>query len=120
MGQHDKALEYFQRALVGREKALGTEHPDTLTTVHNIGRVFKDMGQHDKALEYYQRALYDKALEYYQRALVGRQKVLGLDHPDTLVTINYMATLLDEIRHSDQAQKLRERTSHGSSTNARE
>ncbi|KAF8459221.1 hypothetical protein BDZ91DRAFT_852054 [Kalaharituber pfeilii] len=147
---YDKALEYCQRALVGREKALGTEHPSTLTTVNNIAALFQDMGQHDKALEYFQRALVgcEKALgtehpihSYYsqqhccfircygtvrqstrvlQRALVGRQKVLGLDHPDTLATINYMATLLDEIGHSDQAQKLRERTSHGSSANANE
>ncbi|KAF8451346.1 hypothetical protein BDZ91DRAFT_669232, partial [Kalaharituber pfeilii] len=62
-------------------KALGTEHPTTLTTVNNIAALFQDMGQHDKALE------------YFQRALVGREKALGTEHPTTLTTVNNIAAL---------------------------
>lgn len=35
-GGYEKALGCYQRALEGREKTLGEEHPSTLTTVHNM------------------------------------------------------------------------------------
>jgi len=34
--QYEKALELYEWALAGREKALRVEHPDTLGTVHNM------------------------------------------------------------------------------------
>jgi tetratricopeptide (TPR) repeat protein len=35
-GDYSKALEWYGRALAGREKSLGNDHPDTLTTVNNM------------------------------------------------------------------------------------
>ena len=35
-----------QRALDGREVALGKGHPDTLVTAHNMALVFQDRGEH--------------------------------------------------------------------------
>jgi hypothetical protein len=46
---------------------------------------------------------YGKALEWCQRALNGQEKVLGLNHPDTLATVNYMATLSECQLQSKQA-----------------
>jgi tetratricopeptide (TPR) repeat protein len=71
-GEYGKALEWYRRALDGREKTLGKDHPDTLETVHNMASVFDGKGE------------YGKALEWYRRALDGREKTLGKDHPDTL------------------------------------
>jgi hypothetical protein len=34
-----------RRALEGREKVLGPEHPDTLTSVSNLGSVLVEPGQ---------------------------------------------------------------------------
>ncbi|KAF8531432.1 hypothetical protein BDD12DRAFT_697349, partial [Trichophaea hybrida] len=65
-----------QRALASRKKTLGRDHPDTLSTVHNMAVVFDKQEEHIKALE------------WYQRALNGREKTLGRDHPDTLSTVN--------------------------------
>ena len=79
-GENDKALEWYQRALDGREKALGKYHPRTLEAVHNIATVLRDKGENDKALE------------WYQRALDSRGMVLGKGHPHTLATVNNMAT----------------------------
>jgi tetratricopeptide (TPR) repeat protein len=117
------AMECYQRALGGREKTLGKDHPDTLSTVHNMGSVFDNQGEYGKALEWYQRALdgcektlgkdhpstlstvhnmgvlfakqgeYGKALEWFQRALDGKEKTLGKDHPDTLGTVHNMGVL---------------------------
>jgi len=78
-GRYKQAVELYERALAGREKALGVDHPDTLSTVHNMAFVFGKQG-HD-----------EKALEWYERALVGEEKALGVDHPDTLTTVNCMA-----------------------------
>jgi hypothetical protein len=34
-----------RRALEGREKALGKEHPDTLTSISNLASVLQDQGK---------------------------------------------------------------------------
>ena len=80
-GEYDKALEWYQRTLDGEEMALGKDHPDTLTTVHNMARVFQNTGE------------YDKALEWYLWALDGQEKALGKDHPDTIDTVKDIAAL---------------------------
>jgi tetratricopeptide (TPR) repeat protein len=82
-GEYGKALEWYQRALDGREKTLGKDHPDTLRAVHDIGTVFSNQGEHGKALE------------WYQRALDGREKTLGKDHPFTLRPSTTWASVFD-------------------------
>ena len=125
-GAYVEALEWYQRALEGKEKALGNDHPSTLSTVNNMASVFDNQGEYHKALKWYQRALdgmektlgndhpdtltavhnmasvfdnqgkYHKALEWYQRALDGREKAVGNDHPDTLTTVHNMASVFDD------------------------
>lgn len=75
-GKYDTAMQWYERALAGREKTLGKDHPDTLTTVHGIGLVFTNQGK------------YNEAMEWYKRALGGREKALGKDHPNTLATVD--------------------------------
>jgi tetratricopeptide (TPR) repeat protein len=121
IGDYRGALDWYQRALEGKEKTLGKDHPDTLSTVNKMAVMFQSQGDYGKALEWYQRALegyektlgkehpstlgtvnniavvfknqgdYGKALEWYQRALDGYEKMLGKDHPDTLSTVHNMA-----------------------------
>ena len=50
-GEYEKALEWYQRALDGREKTPGKDHPSTLDPVHNMAFVFDHKGEHEKALE---------------------------------------------------------------------
>ena len=61
----------YQRALVGCEKALGTDHTSTLRTVNNLGNLYSNQGK------------LKEAEEMYQRALVGYEKALGPDHGRT-------------------------------------
>ena len=79
------ALSWYQRALDGREMALGKDQPDTLGTVNNMARVSQEKEEHDNALS------------WYQRALDGQETALGKDHPYTLATVNTMA-LIFEVR----------------------
>ncbi|KAF3240648.1 hypothetical protein TWF128_011263 [Orbilia oligospora] len=80
-GKYDEAMQWYERALAGREKALGKDHPSTLSTVHNIAAVFSNQGK------------YDEAMQWYERALAGKEKALGKDHLSTLSTIDCLRTL---------------------------
>jgi len=122
-GNNEIALEWFQRALDGKERVLGKDHLSTLDTIHNMAGVFRRQRQYSKALQWYQRALdgkektlgkyshstlatvhgmadlfdkqreHNKALEWYQRALDGCEKTLGKDHLDTLRAVNSIAIM---------------------------
>jgi tetratricopeptide (TPR) repeat protein len=118
LANYEEALNYYQKALEIREKALGKKHPDTATNYNNIGAIYSNQGDYDKALEYYQTALdihekalgkeypdtatnYNnigaiysnqgdsaKALEYLQKTIEIQEKVLGKEHPDTAASYN--------------------------------
>ena len=120
-GDYARALEWYYKALVIKEKVLGMEHPNTATTYNNIAIVFDNQGEYAKALEWYQKALaikekvlglehpstattydniatvysdqgdYASALEWHYKALAIREKVLGLEHPSTATTYNNIA-----------------------------
>jgi hypothetical protein len=66
----------YQRALQGREKALGRDHTSTLGTVNNLGTLYVNQGR------------LEEAEAMYQRALQGTEKALGRDHTSTLDTVN--------------------------------
>ncbi|KAL6886868.1 hypothetical protein GGI43DRAFT_426205 [Trichoderma evansii] len=102
-GNYKEAEAIAYRALQGREKILGAEHPDTLASAHNLASVLKDQGDYKKAEAIFQRALegllarqgnYKKAEAMAQRSLQGREKVLGVEHPKTLISINNLAVVL--------------------------
>ena len=70
-GKYEAAEEMNRRALEGREKVLGVEHPDTLTSVYNLAYLF------------HHQQRYNDASVLYLRASAGFPKTLGLDHPMT-------------------------------------
>ena len=55
MGQYDKAIKYYEEALVISRK-LGREDYVSIS-LSGIGRVYKSWGQYDKAIKYYEEAL---------------------------------------------------------------
>ena len=123
LGEYEKAMEYYGKALAIRERVLGTEHPDTAATYNNMANVYYYQGDYSKALEYYGKDLaiservlgfehpstaatyhnmayvykiqgnYEKALEYYGKDLAISERVLGVEHPDTATTYNNMSSV---------------------------
>jgi hypothetical protein len=85
-GSYNTAEEMNRRALEGREKALGKEHPDTLTSVYCLAYLL------------HRRFQYKDALILYQRAYTGYQKTLGQDHPTTKACSKHYASLLEHSR----------------------
>lgn len=84
-GKLDKAEEMYQRALQGKEKALGRDHTSTLDTVNNLGLLYAGQGKLDKA-----EAMLERALE-------GYEKRFGLDHPRCCSLRRDIAALQDRV-----------------------
>jgi tetratricopeptide (TPR) repeat protein len=56
-GTYEEAESMHRRALEGYEKVLGVEHPDTLTSVSQLGTVLERQGKYEEAESMYRRAL---------------------------------------------------------------
>jgi CHAT domain-containing protein/Tfp pilus assembly protein PilF len=133
LGQKQKALEYYEKALP-IHKAMGNR-PGEATTLNNIGLVYDDLGQKQRALEFYQKALpirkevgdrageattlnnigavYDnlgqkqKALEFYQKALPIRKEV-G-DRAGEATTLNNIGAVYSALGQKQKALEFYEK-----------
>jgi tetratricopeptide (TPR) repeat protein len=77
-----QAEDFYRRALTVRSRVLGADHPDTLTTRHDLARAWRKRGH------------LTGAESEYRDVLTTRERVLGVDHPDTLTTRNNLALVL--------------------------
>ncbi|KUJ07385.1 uncharacterized protein LY89DRAFT_365096 [Mollisia scopiformis] len=101
IGSYNTAEEMDRRALEGREKVLGKEHPNTLTSVSNLASVLQNQGK------------YEQAEEMNRRALEGHEKVLGKEHPDTLTSVSILASVLQYQGKYEQAEEMNRRALEG-------
>ncbi len=100
-GKYEAAEKMNRRALQGREKALGVEHPHTLISVNNLASVLQDQGK------------YEAAEKMNRRALQGREKALGVEHPHTLISVNNLASVLQDQGKYEAAEKMNRRVLQG-------
>ncbi len=77
-----------------RERVLGPEHPDTLTTRHNLAHWTGEAG--DAAA----------ARDLFAALLPVRERVLGPEHPDTLATRHNLAYWTGEAGDAAAARDL--------------
>lgn len=71
-----------RRALEGYKKVLGSEHPDTLTSVSNLWSVL------DRQVKY-------KEIEaMHRRDLEGPEEVFGSENSDMLITVSNLESAL--------------------------
>ena len=83
------ALRLFRDLLPDRERVLGPDHPDTLTTQSNI------------ALWTGARGDWAGALRLFQDLLPDRERVLGPDRPDILATRYNIAHCVKMLANKD-------------------
>lgn len=137
-GQASAALDQFTEVLDARRRLLGPDHPDTLTSRHNLASAFQTVGRlaeaielHEQVLAAYRRALgeehpdtlasqnnlarayqavgrVDEAVALFEHVLTASIRVLGPDHPDTLSARNNLATAIADAGHTDRAVLLLE------------
>ena len=96
-GNYDRALEFFEKVLVIREKVLGMDHPGTAITYNNMASVYYALGD------------YEKALEFLEKARLIQENVLGMDHPDTASTYNNIAGVYHDLGDYEKALKFYEK-----------
>jgi eukaryotic-like serine/threonine-protein kinase len=72
LGDLKAANPHLEKAYEIRRQLLGAEHPDTLTSLHDL------------AFLRWRQGVYDKATSLVRQAFEGRRRVLGAEHPDTL------------------------------------
>jgi len=95
LGLYDAAQPLQESALETRRRELGDDHPDTLTSVHNMTVLLVAEGRADEAEAF--------ALE----ALEGRRSVLGEENAETLDSMEEMGTVLKELGRFDEAEAIR-------------
>ena len=131
------------RAMQVRERVLGAEHPDTLTSVNNLAALYRGQGRYAEAEPLYQRAVtvservlgpehpdtlssvdnlaalyqsqgrYAEAEPLYQRALAASERVLGAEHPNTLASVNNLAFWYERQGRHAEAEPLYQRALDG-------
>ncbi len=81
IGDFGPAETQLERAYQVRRDQLGPKHPDTLSTMEALARV------------YWRQGRYDRAQSLFTETVQGRRQVLGEEHPDTLSSMNGLAVL---------------------------
>jgi tetratricopeptide (TPR) repeat protein len=96
-GQVSAAITQFEQVLAGRRARLGDEHPETLTSRHNLASAYQTVGRLLEAI-----ALHEQVLSDYRR-------LLGDNHPDTLASRNNLARAYQASGRLPEAIALHER-----------
>ena len=93
-GAFDEAAGQYQIALELWRDSLGSQHPDTLKAVNNLGQAQVGLGR------------LPLAESNYRRALAGRRQALGDQDPMTLATLNNLAELVRRKGETSEAREL--------------
>ncbi len=81
LGEHKKALEYYEQALAIDKAVYGEHHPKIATRLNNIGSAFYALGDFKQAKGYFQQA-YEIFRDFY-----------GDVHPDTKMVKEWLDAL---------------------------
>jgi len=80
---------------------LGLAHPNTLTSVNNLGLVLGNQGK------------YEDAEKLFRQALEGHEKALGPTRSNTLISMSNLGSVLQNQRKYEDAEKLFRRALEG-------
>lgn len=94
IGRSDLALPHAEIALAIRRRKLGEDHPATLASLNDYGRVLKSMGR------------IPEAATAYKEAMERRRRVLGEEHQDTIGSMNNYAGALELLGKGTEAEPL--------------
>jgi len=80
MGRVDLAVHHYERIRQIFTQKHGPEHPDTLSSMHNLAWTYHDLGRHSEALK------------LRKETFVLQKRILGPEDPHTLSSKNNLAT----------------------------
>ncbi|CAF0940232.1 unnamed protein product [Adineta steineri] len=132
-GDYEKAIWYYEKALVIQQNTFPSNHLDLATSYSNIGLVHTKTGQYSKALSSHEKALeirqktlpsndpslatsynnignvytkmreYSKALSFYEKALEILQKALPPNHPSVATSYNNIGNVYNKMKQYSKA-----------------
>ena len=135
-----RSIQIAEPLLAEQERVLGADHPDTLTTRHNLANAYRDAGRTAEAITMHEQTLADRkrllgvdhpdtiatrnnlanayraagrtaeAITLFEQALADRERLLGVDHPDTLATRYYLANAYRDAGRTAEAITMHEQT----------
>ena len=85
------AEDFYTRALTGRAKSLGRDHPETLLTLQNL------------AILHERQERFDESERLFKDALQGFGKQLGSSHPSIVRTRARYAGFLEQRGRREEA-----------------
>jgi tetratricopeptide (TPR) repeat protein len=97
-GKRELTLPLFEETLKLQKAKVGSDHPNTLTSMHNLATAYSDLDKPDLAIP-----LFVETVELMKAKL-------GPDHPQTLSTMNNLAEAYLKARKPDLAVPLIEET----------
>lgn len=93
-GRYEEAILLAERALKIIEEQLGSEHPNTAFSFHNLASLYASMGR------------YEEAEPYFRQALLSYEERLGSEHPDTATSLHNLARLYALMGRFGEAEPL--------------
>jgi tetratricopeptide (TPR) repeat protein len=93
-GRYDIALNKCTKVLTIREDLLGSEHPDTLTSVANLAATYWNQGR------------WKEAEELGWQVMETRKRILGREHLDTLTSMAGLAATYQDQGRWKEAEEL--------------
>ena len=94
LGLYPQAQSLYTDAIEIRKRALGSENPDTLRSMHGLCRPLWQQGK------------YAEAEKLQRETLDIQRRVLGPEHPDTLASKGELAIILYNEARYPEAEKL--------------
>jgi len=91
-GAYSQAAAYYEAALAIREAILGPKHPDTATSLHNLGVLQAHANQ------------WEAAATLMRQALTLRQAALGPRHPQVALSQECLAIIEGNLQRKWQPQ----------------
>jgi serine/threonine protein kinase/tetratricopeptide (TPR) repeat protein len=101
LGSYATAVTLLEKARATRERELGADHPDTLTTLNNLAGAYQDAGR------------LPESIPLFERVRDVRVAKLGPDHPSTLSSINNLAGAYQDVGRLPEAIRLYEQVRDG-------
>jgi len=89
------ALKLTERVVQLRKTKLGDEHPDTLGSMQNLAKYYREAGRRSEALQ-----LTERVMQLHKTKL---------GHPDTLISMQSLANRYSEAGRRSEALQLTER-----------
>lgn len=100
-GEYAAAEKIGRTAVVGREEMLGVKHPDTHTSIGQLGAVLLSQGK------------YGEAEAMHRRTMERSEKILGVEHPHTLTSISQLRAMLERQGKYEEAEAMQRRALKG-------